>query len=249
MLVDNETVNPVQIAEGGAGIDSIIINAYIYQNPGWNEEGFPEVGRGECCTGPIACCFYKWRSQRCSRQGTAFAGIGELLMFPLIQRYIVVFALLALTACGFDRQEKKGSQAADNLYSTDKDDQEMNRAMATAKRTFPRFDSAFSSGRYDRDQFSIKVRFAAPGGNEYIWLTEIQKSNGHYIGIVSDTPRATTWVRLGEKWEIPDQDIVDWLYTKDSIAHGAYTLRLILSRMSKDERAEAELGFPYKIED
>lgn len=125
----------------------------------------------------------------------------------------------------------------------------MNLAKETAKKTLPKFDSAFASGKYDEDKFSLKVRFPHDSGNEYIWLTEISKVDGHYWGLVSDTPRMTKQVRLGERTEINRNEVVDWLYGKDSVLHGGYTLRVVRSRLSKEERDQEFASFPYKIED
>ena len=136
-----------------------------------------------------------------------------------------------------------------NLYSTDADDQPMNEAMETARKTFSKFDSAFESGRYDKTKFSIKVKFPDEVGNEYIWLTEISKQDGHYSGLMTDTPRITKQVKIGDKVTIVDKDIKDWLYGNDSVLHGGYTLRLIRSRMTSKERAENEASFRYRLVD
>src|SRR6185312_3531843 len=160
----------------------------------------------------------------------------------------LAYLLMLASACSSGQNEQTKKKEADNLYSTDKDDQQMNQAMETAKKRLSKFDNAFESGKYDKDNFSIKVRFAvSSGGNEYIWLTDISKADGHYWGLVSDTPRMTKKVRLGDRPKIDNNDIVDWLYGRDSILHGGYTLRLIYSRMSKEERDEEKAGFPYRI--
>lgn len=157
---------------------------------------------------------------------------------------------MLFAACSDGQQEQKMKKTGDNLYSTDTDDQLMNQAIETARHRFPKFDSAFESGKYDKDKFSLKVRFpGGAGGNEYIWLVEITKVGGNYWGVVSDTPRMTKQVKLWDKPEINDNDIVDWLYGKDSILHGGYTLRLIHSRMSKEDREKEKTSFPFKIED
>ena len=160
---------------------------------------------------------------------------------------IFLFEIMAFAAC--TDHVKTDTKAADNMYATDSADVAMNRAMDIAHRRFPVFDSAFESGKYDNDKFSIKVRYPHKRGNEYIWLVNISKINGHYVGIVSDTPRETQVVKIGDRPVITENDIVDWLYGKDSILHGGYTLRLIYSRLPKDELEKEKAGFPYKIED
>jgi uncharacterized protein YegJ (DUF2314 family) len=150
-------------------------------------------------------------------------------------------------ACG--GHVKTGMVAENNMYTTDSADRAMNLAMDFARRRFGVFDSAFESGKYDKDKFSIKVKYPHPRGNEYIWLVNISKVDGHYMGVVSDTPRETTAVKYGDRPVINTDDVVDWLYGKDSVLHGGYTLRLIYGRLSKDELEKEKASFPYKIED
>lgn len=161
----------------------------------------------------------------------------------------LICAMLFLTACGNGQNNTPEKRSDPHLYTTNKEDRPMNQAMATARQKFPRFDSAFKSGRYDKDKFSIKVRLVCPDGNEYIWLTDISKVGTHYWGVMTDTPRMTNQYKVGDHVKINYADITDWLYGKDSTLHGGYTLRLIYNRLSDKERADQEAGFPYKIED
>lgn len=150
---------------------------------------------------------------------------------------------------GQKTERQKPEKTDSNMYSTDDNDMEMNRAIATAKRTFPRFDSAFTSGAYEKYLYMIKVRFETPTGGEYIWLTDIAKVNGHYKGVVSDSPRVAKQVRQGDTVVIAEPDIADWMYGYDTVVHGAFTTRVILSRMTPKERDELDLGFTHHIVD
>jgi uncharacterized protein YegJ (DUF2314 family) len=164
--------------------------------------------------------------------------------------YISLLILVPLAmACHSGQSDRSKDGSGPNLYSTDADDEAMNKAMATARIRMPRFDSAFD-GRDKDMNFSIKVKFSAPdGGNEYIWLTDIWKKEGRYWGVMSDTPKLALQVKLGDSVEIKNKDIVDWMYGTDTVIHGGFTTRLILSRLSKEERAREEGDMPYKIVD
>lgn len=83
-------------------------------------------------------------------------------------RLIFPFHILALAACtGY---VKTGKNAVNNMYTTDSADVAMNKAMDIARKRFGAFDSAFESGKYDNDKFSIKVKYPHSRGSEYIWL-------------------------------------------------------------------------------
>ncbi|HVU53475.1 MAG TPA: DUF2314 domain-containing protein [Puia sp.] len=162
-------------------------------------------------------------------------------------RLVLLFQLVMFAACA--DHAKPGTDAAKNMYLTDSADPAMNAAMDIARTRFGAFDSAYESGKYDKDKFSIKVKYPQQAGNEYIWLVDISKVDGHYMGVVSDTPRETKVVKFGDRPVIDNDDVVDWLYGKDSILHGGYTLRLIYGRLSKEELERERATFPYKIED
>jgi uncharacterized protein YegJ (DUF2314 family) len=161
--------------------------------------------------------------------------------------FIFAIQILAFGACNDHAKTEK--KIKDNMYTTNGDDLEMNRAMDIAHARFSAFDSAFDSGTFDIDKFSIKVKYPHDKGTEYIWLVNISKADGQYMGIVSDTPRETKVVKYGDRPTINRDDVVDWLYGKDSLLHGGYTMRLIYGRMSKEQLKKEMANFPYKIED
>jgi uncharacterized protein YegJ (DUF2314 family) len=164
-----------------------------------------------------------------------------------LTQFLFATLLLAFHAVCTNAQIRKNTD--ENLYSTTKDDTQMNAAMATAKRRFGQFDSAFKWGHYDQGKFSLKVQFANSKGHEYIWVTDIALEKGQYWGLLSDTPATDINVRYGERLKVGRQDVVDWLYGKDSILHGGYTIRVLELRMTKKERVQHDLVFPYKLED
>jgi uncharacterized protein YegJ (DUF2314 family) len=166
-------------------------------------------------------------------------------MRPAHKRLLLASLMLMQLSCN-NRIQKKTTE---NIYETGGKDTLMNAAKLRAQETFVKFDTAFQNGHFDRKSFSIKVRFRYPAGNEYIWATEISRRNGQYWGLISDTPRYTTEVRFNERVKIDPADIADWLFGNDSVLHGGYTLRLIVSRMSGEDSVRHYLEFPYRIED
>jgi uncharacterized protein YegJ (DUF2314 family) len=162
---------------------------------------------------------------------------------------VLTISICLFFACSQPAAKKVEKEKVDNMYSTTGDDTQMNSAMQAAGRRFGQFDSAFKSGKYDPLLFSIKVRYSYPRGNEYMWLVQVDFDKNEYSGLVSDTPRHPIHINLGDRVAIDQAKIVDWLYGKDSILHGGYTLRVITGRMSKEEREKHRAKFPYKIED
>jgi uncharacterized protein YegJ (DUF2314 family) len=126
----------------------------------------------------------------------------------------------------------------------------MNMAIAKARFNLPRFDSALANGKYDKNLYMLKVRFPTPsGGGEHMWLAVITKVNGHYRGIVTDSAYEATQIHEGDILMINDADITDWMFGTKAVIHGAYTTRVILSRMTPEERAAHDRVYRSRIED
>ena len=163
---------------------------------------------------------------------------------------LFVASFLAIyPACNYAQSKSDQKKSAENMYSTTTDDTQMNNAMVIANSRFGQFDSAFRSRHYDQSKFSIKLRFSNPNGHEYIWITDIALQNGQYWGVLSDTPATSINARLGDRLQIDRKDVADWLYGKDSVLHGGYTIRVLEQRMSKKEREQHNADFPFKLED
>ena len=47
--------------------------------------------------------------------------------------------------------------------------------------------------------------------------------------------------------EINRNEISDWMYIKNSVLHGGYTIRLLRDRMTEEERKEFDASIEMKI--
>ncbi len=158
---------------------------------------------------------------------------------------------ITLTACQntATQQEPAATVDGQNVYTTSGDDKEMNAAMQTARNTLDQFDKALESHNYDTNSIALKVKFDAPGGDEYLWLAYVVKENGAYSGKVANMPERTQKVKLGQTVIVKPQEISDWKYSEKGILRGGYTIRVIRNRMTKEERAKLDAELPFKIED
>lgn len=114
-------------------------------------------------------------------------------------------------------------------------DEAMEAAVATARAHLPLFWEVF--GRRDRDEsgFSLKARIADDNGVEYFWLTDIERRDGRILGRINNDPTVVTIVKLGDKVEVPEEIITDWLYLREGKMVGNYTLRVLFDYMPPDE--------------
>jgi uncharacterized protein YegJ (DUF2314 family) len=160
---------------------------------------------------------------------------------------IFTLFLFGLFACTSNENTNKESE--DNLYRTPSEDMGMNNAISNAQSTLEQFDKALKSNQYDKNSFALKVKFPTSNGAEHIWATDIIVKDGHYFGIVDNLPELTTKVKLGDKIQLEKANISDWMYSENGTLRGGYTMKLIRSRMSKEEQKAFDADFHYKIED
>jgi uncharacterized protein YegJ (DUF2314 family) len=55
------------------------------------------------------------------------------------------------------------------------------------------------------------------------------------MGTINNDPNKVSTVKLGERIEIPEADISDWMYLRDGKVVGNYTLRPLLKKMPAKE--------------
>jgi uncharacterized protein YegJ (DUF2314 family) len=135
------------------------------------------------------------------------------------------------------------------IYKVGKDDAEINKAIEKAKQILDSFDYAFKNNSRVFTFFGLKKRFEENGNVEHIWIGNIQgEEDGKYVGVIDNMPEKIKSVKLGDTIEIDKKDISDWMYLKNSVLHGGYTIRLLRERMTEDERKkfDAESGMKIK---
>lgn len=139
----------------------------------------------------------------------------------------VLLSLSLITACS----------RRDKTVNIDDDDPEMNAAIAKARETLPDFWMAFDRKDTNESTFALKVEISDKAGSEHFWLNNIEKENGKIFGTINNDPNIVRTVKLGERIEIPEADISDWLYERDGKMVGNFTLRVLFKKMPPAEVA------------
>jgi uncharacterized protein YegJ (DUF2314 family) len=118
------------------------------------------------------------------------------------------------------------------------DDPEMNVAMATARLTLPKFWQAFDKPGKGEENFALKVKITDSHGTEYFWVGDLERKDGKLYGVIDNDPEIVRNVKLGQRIEIPEQDISDWTFMRNDKIVGNYTMRVLFREMDKDEVAK-----------
>jgi len=136
-------------------------------------------------------------------------------------------SLSLLTACS--KQDK--------VINVESDDPEMNAAITKARSTLLQFWQVFEKPEHGESDFSLKVKITDKKGTEHFWATDIKRRDGKIMGTINNDPNIVSSVKLGDRIEIPEADISDWLYMRDGKMVGNSTLKPLLKQMPA---AEAE---------
>lgn len=153
---------------------------------------------------------------------------------------LVVLIIFCCVSCKNSDKVERENQPT--IYNVESDDKEMSEAIKKANQTLTDFNSALQNPKIEVK--SLKVKFETANGNEHIWLSNIEYKDGKYWGILDNEPEYITEYKIGDKIEIDNSKISDWMYLENGKLFGSYTIKLLRSRMTENERNQfdAESG-------
>ncbi len=125
----------------------------------------------------------------------------------------------------------------DKVVNVQDNDPEMVAAIAKARDTLPQFWQVFEKPERGESGFSLKVKITDKKGTEHFWATGIERRDGKIRGTINNDPNIVASVKLGDRIEIPEADISDWLYVRGGKMVGNRTLVPLLKTMPEKEAA------------
>lgn len=163
-------------------------------------------------------------------------------------KYLYLFILLFIISCKPNKQKLIVGKDSTNIVIVEQGDKEMEAAIILAQLSLNRFDSALLSKNSNFNSFALKVRFPYGENNgEHIWLNNIAKVEGEYLGLVNNEPEYAPNLKLYDTVRIVKKNISDWMYLDNDILIGGFTIRLIRDRMAPMERAQYDSSSFYRI--
>lgn len=106
------------------------------------------------------------------------------------------------------------------------------------------------------DLAMVKIAFQdtsiAEPNIEYMWVNDVQFDGELITGVLINQPNYITNVQEGNFVSVKIDDLCDWIYKQEDV-YGAYTINVIRSEMSEEERREhdeawaLDFGDPYEI--
>lgn len=162
----------------------------------------------------------------------------------------ILFIGFLIVSCNSNTQKQIIGKDSTSIIIVEQGDRQMEVAISKAQSSLPKFDSALYINNPDYNSFALKVRFAYGTDNgEHIWLTDITKNKGEYVGVVNNEPEYVSNLKLYDTIRINKKDISDWMYLDKDILRGGFTIKLLRDRMTKRERAEFDSSRFYKMEE
>jgi uncharacterized protein YegJ (DUF2314 family) len=164
---------------------------------------------------------------RCRLAVSHFSGWSRVKMNrkPRIVMVLVAALLTSLPACS----------QRDKVVGVAEDDPEMTAAISEARATLPKFWQIFEKRERGETDFALKVRITDKKGVEHFWVIDIERRDGKTMGTINNDPDTVASVKLGDRLEIPEGDISDWLYRRDGKMVGNRTLKALFKQMPPAE--------------
>ena len=156
-----------------------------------------------------------------------------------IQKYLIAALLLLCSFISINAQvEQKNKTKSEEVYDVDANDEGMNAAIQKARKTFTEFEKAIKSKNPNFKNFTFKKAFPSDFGDEHIWIMYVMPNpkKNNYAGIIGNEPQMTKKVKFEDVVEVSKDEITDWMYYDNGKLRGAYTTKLLRSRMSPEER-------------
>jgi uncharacterized protein YegJ (DUF2314 family) len=153
---------------------------------------------------------------------------------------ILLAEVLAVSVVACSERER------DQVVHVAPDDPEMLGAIAHARSRLPAFWQVFERPEGGESNFALKVLVTDKADAEYFWATGIARRDGKILGTIDNDPKIVGNVKFGERIEIPEGDISDWLYMRNGKMVGNHTVKPLFKRMpaSEVERIRKMLADP-----
>ncbi len=166
---------------------------------------------------------------------------------------VILVLALSLGAClltGQPQDDHVHDEEQDAVILVSADDEEMNAAIQQAQDTLDVFIKNLQSPKPAQADFAIKVRFLLRRGEaEHIWVIDVSYEDDRFTGVVDNVPVNLSEIELGDRITVTTEMVSDWFFIEDGRLVGGYTIRVLRSRMSPDERERFDAEFGALIED
>jgi len=157
--------------------------------------------------------------------------------------------LCLLFSCSQNEAKPKTSKTSSKISKAT--EKAIERGIEEAKKTLQSgFLDVYEAKEEGNYNYSIKMAFRSFTEEEHIWLDNIRYDNSNtLIGFLANEPKKLTHIKSGEQLKIVFEDIVDWMYLKDDVLYGGYTIKALRENMTDAQKAAFDEKSGFKIID
>ena len=166
---------------------------------------------------------------------------------------LILAVATLLWSCG--RSGSSSKAMSDSILFVEAGDPQMEAAMKQAREHFSDFWSVVSQDHKRVIPFyadaMVKAYFFdpdAPQSGELVWVQDVVYDGKTITGTSVDTPVSIRSGKAGQHVSLPLNRLSDWLYVEDGMAMGVYTVKLLRTRMSAEERQAHDSHYPFRFE-
>ena len=124
----------------------------------------------------------------------------------------------------------------------------MDRAVAKARESLGFFLAAMKANKPDTSGFEVKKCVIDGDQVEHLWVNNLTWDGKAFHGRIDNKPLDVTDVALGRSVTVKPEDLTDWMFLKNGELMGGFTIRVLYSRLSGEDKAkfDQEAGFKIK---
>ena len=117
------------------------------------------------------------------------------------------------------------------------DDPAYQQTIVDAQETLPEFRALLRLPGEANALVCIKTKLTDGDASGYVWLLLIKPTKGGFFASVFEIPAEFKEIEINDRYEVADDDVVDWMYNMGGILHGGFSLRFQRSLLPPDQHA------------
>ncbi len=151
-----------------------------------------------------------------------------------------IFALAALLLTAPVPALAQSAAQKETTIQVQENDPEMRAAIEKARASLDRFWTALELKPPGTENFSLKVAITDGDQVEHFLTSDVERTSaGKIFANIDNQPQFVGNVAFGQRIEVPEADISDWMFWRNGKVVGGETLRVLLNRMTAEEKKAA----------
>ena len=179
-------------------------------------------------------------------------------MKPNLKPFLLLPVLALFAGCAAHDDEESfdthpvGRQAtrADgelSMFDVKENAARMDQATRHARRNVAKFIAALQHPAPGQRDFQVKKLFIKGDKGEHIWLADVKFVGNRFVGVVDNKPANIPGLKVGAKAAVNPDEVSDWSYVDNGRLVGGYTIRVLYSELTPQERVDFEKQADFHV--